>query len=101
MCFDLSCIWGFRTKARDDWLSPRRLVVQGLSPKYWAYPMSRSSWASHTACFAQVDRATYSASVVDVDTERCLRLSQDTAPPASRKTFPVGTTGSEYSKVVI
>jgi hypothetical protein len=51
--------------------------------------MSRSSYISYTPCFAQVNIAIYSASVVNVDTERYLRLSQNIAFLPSRKTLAV------------
>jgi hypothetical protein len=51
--------------------------------------MSRSSYASYTPYFAQVNIAIYSAFVINVDIERYLRLSQNIAFLPSRKTLAV------------
>lgn len=40
------------------------------------------------ACFPAAQSAMYSASVVEVATQRCFLLDQDTAPLANRKVLP-------------
>ena len=51
--------------------------------------MYYSKFRIHTASFAALQSPTYSASVVEVDTDCCFRDAQVTAAPPSKKAYPI------------
>ena len=51
-------------------------------------PSSSSSIRVQINCDAAIDPAMYSASMLDIDTEGCLRDVQETRPPAIITTYP-------------
>jgi hypothetical protein len=70
--------------AIDPSLSPR--IVVG---KICAKPSSENKFLNHQASRAALDKAIYSASVVDIAVIDCFLENQVIAPPAIMKTYPV------------
>ena len=70
--------------AIDPLLSP--WIVVG---KVCAKPNSENKFLNHLASRAALDRAIYSASVVDIAVMDCFLENQVIVPPAIMKTYPV------------